>query len=493
MGIRLSDSNLAASPLASIGYRLTLLYIVLLVARVPEITALYLGTSFYQILILNIVLTALALISGILVKVGVTQGGAIWLAFHLWILFTLPFSGYRRGSVEQLQNTLIFLPGLFFVAGFLTRNSDILRKGIWALASAGFIGLAFIQAYGVQMDEDRLVAVGSFSNSNVLAIYLLTMIPVWCYIILDKRNAWFFRLLFSGAVLLALSLILKTGSRSGFMSIGVLAMLAFFTANLANKAKMIVFGGIGIFLAMGAMSDALSSRLGTLFHSNPKDEVAAGAMGSSDERYKLLVDSIDATLKHPLVGSGFGVYSVVNATEKENKGEHATWQVTHNMYTQISSEIGLPGFILYMVGVASSIRALLRVRKIARTNPNARELGAIASAILCSWAMFLFNGFFTSMALDFMLYILTGFSIGIALVCEDLLRRQSESARFDNYSAPLRSPRFFPTAPGSMVPAMERSAGFMVPTSAAAADKNADAPWRRNPRKHPPLPGTPAR
>ena len=481
----MSNSSLAASPLTAIGYRLTLLYIVLLVGRVPEITTVYLGTSLFQILVVTAVLMALVIITGILVKVGSTRSGAMWIAFHLWIIFTLPFSGYRRGSVDSLTSVLIYLPAVFFLGGFLIQSVDNLRRGFWAMAWAAVIGLAWMQITGVADSEDRFSSTGTFSNANLVAIYLLTAVPFWAYIVMNDRYRWATRLFFGGVIVAALISALRTGSRSGFITIGLLTLLMFFSVNVANKAKILVLGTLAVVLALAWMPETLKSRLGTVFSGQRTDDVAAEAVGSADQRYALLVESIETTVKHPFLGVGLGVYSAVNAREKEGIGEKALWQVSHNMYTQVSSEVGIPGFILYMTAFFWTIKSSWKVRKAAKSNPGIRELGLMSNVLLCSCAVFCFNGCFTSMALDYTLYILIGFSIATWFVYEDVMRQQVRSSTSEAPAAPVRSPRFFPAATASTVTGV-----VPAPSAPEPAVSNADAPWRRNPRKYPPKPGT---
>ena len=491
-GARLSDSSLAASPLTNVAYQLTLLFIVLLVGRVPEITAQFLGSSFYQILILNVVLAAFLVITGTLVKVGITRGGTILIAFHLWVLFTLPFSGYRRGSVDAWVGLLPIVPSLFYIGGFVSRSAQTLRRGLWAFAWAGIIGLAFIHKEGAQLIEDRLSAgEGTFGNSNLVAIYLLLVMPVWAYIAKNTSYQWVTRLFFMAVIADSLSLVLKTGSRSGFMTMCILAVITFTTATVANKAKLLVVGVIGVFLAFSLMSENVRSRIGTLFHSEAKDEVSAEAIDSSGARMALLLESIDVTIKHPLIGTGFGVYSATAASDKAKKGQRGLWQVTHNMYTQVSAELGVPGIFLYLAAVLWSIRTAWRVRRSASVNPRLAELAPMGSALICMWIVFCFNGFFTSMALDFMFYVLSGYSIAIALVFEDVLRRV-QIQNSGNLLPPPRSSRFFPAAPNAVpAPAVVVAGGRQL--AEAADDKNSGAPWKRNPRKYPPTPGAPSR
>lgn len=484
---QMSDSSLAASPLASVGFALTLLYIVLLVGRTPEITTAFIGSSFYQVLIVTLVLLSLSVITGLLVKVGSSRIGATWIAFHLWVAVTLPLSGYRRGSAESATFLLLYLPAVFFLGGFLIQSSDRLRKGVWAMAGAGAIGTAWALYTGISADDDeRFSSFGSFSNPNILAIYLLTIIPFWGYIVRNERYRWATRLFFAALIGLGMVSVLRTGSRSGMLSLGVLFLIVFLSTNVAGKLKFTIIGALAVVAVMAWMPSTLKSRLGTVFSGEKKDFVAAGAVGSSESRYALLVESVETTFKHPIVGVGIGVYAEVNGKEKEGTGEKILWQVTHNMFTQVSAETGLPGFALYMLAMYFAIRSMWRVLKAARGRPELRELGMTASTLLVSLAMTFFNGLFTSMAFEFTIYVLLGFAVATLFVFEDVVRRRLDAGSQPSFSPVPRSSRFFPTS----VPRLE-------PVTAPAANegsvKNADAPWRRNPRKYPPQLGAPGR
>jgi O-Antigen ligase len=487
---RASDSALAASPLTSLGYRLTLLCVFLLVGRIPEITTALIGNSLYQVIIVILLLLPLAIITGTLVKVGSTRIGMFWTSFHMWVMLTLPLSGYRMGSLEFFSAIMRFLPITFFVGGFFIRNMETLRKGFWAMSWAGVVALAWIQRTGISEDEDRFVSVGTFGNSNLLAIYLLILIPFWGVIAANKRYRWVTRLFFTATIIFALMSILKTGSRSGMLTIGLLAILMFFGLSLANKFKFAVIGTVGVLVTLSTMSDTLKSRLSTVFVQKANDEVSTEAFASSDARYALLIESLETTLHHPFFGTGIGVYTSVAAQDKERKGEKALWLVTHNMYTQISAETGIPGFILYMTALILSVRETWRVRKRCKGDPDLQELGLLTTGLLYSYGAFCFNGCFTSMAMDFTFYSLVGFSIASSFVCQQILDQRA-SARSSTEQLPAerntRSPRFFP------VPATAKAPEKTPVAAPEAVDVNADAPWRKNPRKYPPKFGAPSR
>jgi O-antigen ligase len=314
----------------------------------------------------------------------------------------------------------------------------------------------------------------------------LTIIPLWAFIAVNRRYKPLTRLFFVGAILLALVSVLKTGSRSGLMTIMLLSVPLFFSLKIASKFKFLAVGAFSVILAFVFLPESLKSRLGTVFTHEATDDYSGEAISSSDARYALLIESLEQTAKHPLVGTGLGVYSAVAAKEKESKGQRAFWQVSHNMYTQVSAETGIPGFILYMLTLFFGIKEAWKIKKLSRGDPELHELGMIATALLFSYVSFCFNGCFTSMATEFTLYIFLGFSIALRLVYQQMMR-QKQDALLGLPSAPARSARFFPQpekaiAPSTLIPAK-------VSAVPAVASSHQDAPWRRNPRKYPPKAG----
>jgi len=472
------DSSAAASPLNSLGYRMTILYVVLLVGRVPEITAAFLGTALYQIVVVTLMLLALSIITGSLFKAVSNRIGKMWLGFHLWIVLTLPFSGWKRGSLDSLTGLITLAPAIVFLGGFFIQSRDRLRRGLWAVAWAGVIGFAWILSTGTSGDDERFASVGTFGNANYVAIYLLIMTPLWAFIARNGRYRWFTRIAFGAIIIGALFATVRTGSRSGTLTLGLLFLMVFFSASIVDRFKLVVLGFAVSVAVLAWMPDTMKQRVGTIFGGRAMNDVALSAVGSTESRLALLEESIDATIKHPLVGVGIGVYSAVNAGEKHNTGEQVRWQVSHNMYTQVSSETGIPGFLLYMTALFLSIKEVWKIRRAARDRPELRELGMIASSVLASLLVFCFNGLFTSMASDFMAYVLAGLALATVLVSQEASRRTTEPAEI-SATPPIRSPRFFPAASPEARPA----AALADP---APVDQASGEPWRRNPRKYPP-------
>ena len=62
----------------------------------------------------------------------------------------------------------------------------------------------------------------------------------------------------------------------------------------------------------------------------------------------LLKRSVSETISHPLFGVGPGQFPVRSWKRRKRKTTWFQWLGTHNSYTQVSSECGIPAFICYL-------------------------------------------------------------------------------------------------------------------------------------------------
>lgn len=137
------------------------------------------------------------------------------------------------------------------------------------------------------------------------------------------------------------------------------------------------------------------------------DEQLVEARGSSEARKNLLKASIKITIQNPLVGVGPGQFAVAENDDQKRLGRtRGAWQVTHNSYTEVSSETGIPGLLLFAGSFflsASSRCAGLSLR--ASLYPEVRRF---ATCLMLSIAAFAVCITFASLAYRFYLPTLIG-------------------------------------------------------------------------------------
>jgi O-antigen ligase len=158
--------------------------------------------------------------------------------------------------------------------------------------------------------------------------------------------------------------LMKTGSRSGLFTLATLVLVTFASASIGRK--MLIAAGCAV-LALASMfmlPEYLKARYQTIF--SPADVASLNAkdadhlnsdIASSEERKVLLKQSIQMTFHNPLFGVGPGVFSYASWDERKAATGIGGWaQVTHNTYTQISSETGIPGFILFFAAMVMVLK-----------------------------------------------------------------------------------------------------------------------------------------
>jgi O-antigen ligase len=130
--------------------------------------------------------------------------------------------------------------------------------------------------------------------------------------------------------------------------------------------------------------------------------------GSAGTRRELLIMSLKLTATHPIFGVGPGQFQSVTQT----------WFLTHNTYTQLSSEVGLPGFILFILILRRVFRNLKDVIKTERFRSDP-QVEIFASALRASFAGYLVGAFFASYAYELFIYALVAFTGVLYTACQD--------------------------------------------------------------------------
>jgi O-antigen ligase len=140
-------------------------------------------------------------------------------------------------------------------------------------------------------------------------------------------------------------------------------------------------------------------RFRTLF-ANENTVVTAemkSAEESKDARLDLLIESLKITATHPVFGVGPGMFQVATGWRWQD-GIGMGWRQTHNTYTELSSETGIPGLLLYMAAFLWCLRTLLAIRRATRNRPDLKEVDDMAFCFLLALFIFAVSGFFSSMA-----------------------------------------------------------------------------------------------
>jgi O-antigen ligase len=122
------------------------------------------------------------------------------------------------------------------------------------------------------------------------------------------------------------------------------------------------------------------------------------ATGSAEARFRLLKDSITITLNHPIFGVGPGNFMVEQENLAVARGELGMWHVTHNSYTQVSSEMGIPGLVLYVAFLYQTFKVLNSIVRNRQGGERWADLRALGSSLRGAIIVLATIAFFDSFA-----------------------------------------------------------------------------------------------
>ncbi len=169
-------------------------------------------------------------------------------------------------------------------------------------------------------------------------------------------------------------------------------------------------------LLRGNAADRLASMFGGE-HQEAKE--------SGEARSYLLKQSLIYTLQHPLFGIGLGQFPNYEGGNAVLAGKAGSWHETHNSFTEVSSECGIPAVIFFTLGIGSAMLTVNRTFRKARRE-GYTEIANASFCYLLSMVGFLVSITFLANAFRFYLPAMIGLAIALSTAAE---REMSASLR----------------------------------------------------------------
>jgi O-antigen ligase len=405
-----------ADPARKIFFFFGVVVVFIRVSMVHQILTQKLGVNTYLLYIFGIP-AMLGLVSGGgLGRVYKKSPGIWWSLFALWLLLAVPFSTWRGGAAAVVTTYLrTDLLMLFVVAGLVVVWSSL--KGLMlTIATAGLANLVSAKFFSQVDGNERMgLAFGTIANPNDFAGHLLFVLPFVLWVVLISRT-WVVKAL--GLLVLAYGMYLVMASASRGAALGIAAGLIFYLLATTQRQRlvMIVLAPVLLIFLLTLLPGRARERI--LSFSTTSESGSEEAKLSSISRSYLLRKSIEFTFHRPIFGVGAGQFSGYEGRTSTESGQQASWHETHNSFTQISSENGIPGLLLYLGGIGSTWLLLKRIHKSARKRPDMNEVAATALCLRLSMVSFCVAIFFLNFGYFFYLPMLAGLSIALSNVVE---------------------------------------------------------------------------
>jgi O-antigen ligase len=355
-------------------------------------------------------------------KISLGQPITIWplemkmlaLIVLLGILFT-PVAVSPALSIETLTDSFFKVVSIFILIINLADTRERLRSIMKLVVVCGtFVALGAIRSYiagefvtDAAKSLERSAGYGTFfANPNELAMALNLLLPFAVVFGLMSKGAKRIAF-FACAAVLAFAVIISF-SRGGFLGLVALGGVLMWKAGRGKRIVTVLAGLVLCGAFVVAMPSGYSDRIFTILHT--QDDQTR----SAQERQELLKRAAEVVMYHPIIGVGvgnFGIYSIKS-------------KVAHNAYLEIAAELGVMGFIAYMVLIFVPLRTLKRIEResyAARAGPGRwgereRESYFLSIGLQAVIAAYMVCSFFQSSEYFWYLYYLVAYTVSLGRI-----------------------------------------------------------------------------
>lgn len=348
------QDNVAADSFRKLAFRAGLGMLFVMMAVLPELLSSLLHTNTYLLYFVAPPAILGVAFTGGLGRTLRHRPAQLWICFFCFMAISVPFSSWKGDSVHNLKGYAEFaLPLLFTIAGLTLTFSEV-RSTFTAIGAGGLV-VIIAAKFAATQDNGRLDlanATGTIGNSNDLASHLILVLPFLLFIALDRRRARPIRFAMIPPAIYGVWLIFGTASRGGVVALAAAFLFVLLRARARHRIVALALGLIVAaalpFIIRGNAADRLASMFGG------KHEEA---LESGEARGYLLKQSLIYTAQHPIFGIGMAQFPNYEGRLSIEAGKVGNWHETHNSFTEVSSECGIPALIfLFWVSAAPCSR-----------------------------------------------------------------------------------------------------------------------------------------
>jgi O-antigen ligase len=406
------------SPVRVIGYYFALVYIFIVFTQLHQLLIMAVGVDTRLLILIGAPMILLVLFSGGVQRTLRWSAAKYWVGYSFLMVIAVAFSSWRSGS---LSITLTWFRAevliLFVIAGCVMTWREVKRL-MTVLAWAAVVDVIAGRLFAGQIAGRFKLTGTTMSDPNDYAAQLILILPCLLLVVVSASQFMVGRIVAAGFFLYGLYLILLSGSRGALIAIAITILFCLWRLRPSQK----IFAASLVILVVCAtpfvVPRRILTRFSTIFQSanfSEKDPDLAGEASAEARRY-LLKQSILATLRHPIFGVGAGQFQNYEGRTAREMGQRGSWHETHNSFTQVSSEIGIPALLFFLAAIIATYRLLDSVYRTARRRPPTKEtqqIRATAFCLLISLIGFCTASFFLTLAYHFYLPALTGLAIAL--------------------------------------------------------------------------------
>lgn len=261
--------------------------------------------------------------------------------YLLWGIASIPQALYIGAGIETIKviYTIIFITAAFALLPANERALDFLTRAI-ALTGAAVGIVAVVQnqswqgrlSFGGSLDANDLAAVMAVSTALALGA--------------ARRGKGVSKLVFLACAATTASVVFKTGSRGGFLSLLLTAAVFVLAVPGAKRILWLSVAGLGLVAFWFSAPQATRDRFTTL--TDLENDYNATAYFGREEIWKR---GVGYALHNPILGVGLGNFETAEGESIARDGWHGKWSTAHNAYVQAAAELGIPGLLMFVLMV----------------------------------------------------------------------------------------------------------------------------------------------
>ncbi|MBI4639347.1 MAG: O-antigen ligase family protein [Candidatus Tectomicrobia bacterium] len=319
--------------------------------------------------------------------------------FLAFVVFSNVLHGYFDAALQQfviyIKRVAIFF--MFVIAlnsytrirytlQFMVILSVILAiQGIdQSITGVGWAGQPLMPGY----QEIRITWIGDWDGPNVLALLFITGLALILEFAFGPYGFWHL-IVYSGLSAILVYGIYLTNSRAGWLSL--LVVMSFYVFQRFRHVYTLIAMALCVFLFL-SFSPSRMSRLNS-------------GESSAHQRTWVWEQGLSHLRKNPVWGIGKGQF--MRSSKPPIRA--------HNNYVEVSTEIGLAGFFVWLSLIYLSVKGLYQLQQHPAETSQQRRIISLARAMLGAMVGFSFATFFVSMELD-IIFVLWGLCAAIILL-----------------------------------------------------------------------------
>jgi putative inorganic carbon (HCO3(-)) transporter len=334
---------------------------------------------------------AIATLVGILisrdrVRITVTPTLVVFVAFALWMCFTLPSSLYYEKSFAMWKQVMK-IDFMILVAVMVLHTRKHVMGLVWVLV--GSIGIYGVKGgiFVIATGGDYLVwgpPESFIEGNNELALALVMTIPLMRFLQMQYKSFWV-RQGFNVAMLLSAIAALGTHSRGALLAIVAMAFVLWTRTRrkLVTGALLVAIGTVLIAFMPGQWENRMESIL-----RYERDESAQGRINAWHMAWNLASDRF--------LGGGFDIYK--RAVFAQYAPVPDDVHAAHSIYFQVLGEHGFVGLALFLLLWLLVWRSAGWLRRNGRKHVESAWTSDLGSMIQASIAGYAIGGAFLSLA-----------------------------------------------------------------------------------------------